>query len=902
MWQAGLLTLPAATLPPCPLNLFKSTLTIRAATADSNGLAANSPPLESTLTEIPGGGVAILPCPNAPPRSPVAKPQSRFETAGACIHRAPRCLDATPFPLHHLSGRLHASPSGSPQFASEDSSMTAVPAQHSTLRSRTALFQLALLLLLGFSSSAVRAQARPETPELFRRLFNSEDFEPKFFGPARWLDGGESYTTVEPSPEFPKSRDIVRYVTASGVRTLLVKASQLIPPGAKDPIAIQNYAWSVDKSKLLIYTNGKQIWRAPTRGDYWVLDQKSGALKKLGGDATPSTLQFAKFSPDATKAAYVRANNIYVEDLVSGAITQLTHDGSDTLVNGTSDWVYEEELFLRDCFRWSPDSKQIAYWQFDTTGVGIFPLIYNLGAPREIVTGFPYPGIGHYPSRLDIPYPIPGTTNSAVRVGVISAAGGDTRWLAVPGNPRDNYIARMEWIPDSSELIVEHLNRLQNTNDVLIASASSGEAKSVFQDQDPAWVDIVDSFRWLPGGHDFLWISERDGWRHIFRVSRDGKNVGLISKGNFDVINLEGVDAKNGLIYYAASPENATQQYLYRSRIDGSGEAERVTPASAPGSHNYDISPDGKWAFHVYSTSEIPPNNDLVQLPTHTSVRMLVENSALHTTAQPLLTAAPMEFFKLDIGDGVTVDGWIIKPANLDPHKKYPLLVHVYGEPAAQTVIDAWGSGDFFHRALVQEGYIVASFDTRGTPAPKGRAWRKQVYGAIHPVIVHDQTAAVQALLRARPYLDPSRVAVWGWSGGGSSTLSLMFRSPDVYKVGMAVAPVPDLRLYDTIYQERYMGLPQQNVEGYKNSSAINFAEGLKGKLLIVHGSGDDNVHYSGTEMLLNRLIELNKPVDFMEYPNRTHAISEGEGTTLHLFSLLRRYLEEHLPPGPVAP
>jgi dipeptidyl-peptidase-4 len=758
------------------------------------------------------------------------------------------------------------------------------------------------LLSLLFPAAPAQAQFKPQTAEMLRRIFNGDDFEAKSFGPARWLDGGEAYTTVEASKEFPKAKDIVRYSTATGERTLLVKASQLIPPGAKDPLTIQNYAWSTDKSKLLVYTNSKRVWRAATRGDYWVLDQKSGALKKLGGDAPESTLMFAKFSPDGTKAGYVRANNIYVEDLASGAITQLTRDGSDTIVNGTSDWVYEEELFLRDCFRWSPDNRQIAYWQFDTSGVGIFPLLYNLGAPREIVTGFPYPGIGKYPQRLDIPYPIPGTTNSAVRVGVVSAAGGDTRWLAVPGDPRDNYIARMEWIPNSSDLFIEHLNRLQNTNDVLLASSSTGEVKNVFRDQDAAWVDLVDTFKWLPGNNDFLWTSERDGWRHVYRVSKDGARSQIITKGNFDVIGLDGIDEKNGWLYYGASPQNATQQYLYRSRLDGMGEAERLSPASAPGTHHYNISPDGRWAFHTYSASELPPNTDLVQLPAHTSARMLVENSALRTTATPLLSAAPMEFFKLDIGEGITVDGSILKPANLDPHKKYPVLVHVYGEPAAQTVLDQWSHAELFHRLIVEEGYIVVSFDTRGTPAPKGRAWRKTVYGAIHPVIVHDQTAAIQALLRTRPYLDVSRVAVWGWSGGGSSTLSLMFRSPDVYKVGMAVAPVPELRLYDTIYQERYMGLPLQNVDGYKNSSAINFADGLKGHLLIVHGSGDDNVHYSGTELLLDRLIELNKPVDFMEYPNRTHAISEGEGTSLHLYSLLLRYLEEHLPAGATNP
>ncbi|HEY2461467.1 MAG TPA: S9 family peptidase [Candidatus Acidoferrum sp.] len=744
------------------------------------------------------------------------------------------------------------------------------------------------------------AQIKPQTAELLRRIFATDDFDEKRFGPARWLDGGDAYTTVEKSAEFPKARDIVRYAAATGERTLLVKASQLVPAGAKDPLAIQNYAWSADKSLLLVFTNSKRVWRRNTRGDYWILNRKTGALKKIGGDSPESSLMFAKFSPDSEKVGYVRGNNVYVEDIASGAVTQLTRDGSETTINGTSDWVYEEELDLRDGFRWSPDSKQIAYWQFDTRGVGIFPLLYNLGKPKQIVTGFPYPGIGQYPSRLDIPYPIPGTTNSAVRVGVVNISGGETKWMAVPGDPRDNYIARMEWAPKSSELAIEHLNRLQNTVQVFLASAATGEVKSVLRDQDAAWVDVVETFTWLAGDKEFLWSSERDGWRHEYRASKDGNGFKLITRGDFDVIHEEGVDEKGGWFYYIASPQNATQRYLYRSRLDGSGEAERVSPANEAGTHSYNVSPDGRWAFHTYSTAEQPQDVDLVELPAHRAVRGLVDNKALRGTAASLLASAPTEFFKLDIGGGVSVDGSILKPANFDATKKYPVLVHVYGEPAAQTVLDQWGDGDLFHRALVGEGYIVVSFDNRGTPAPKGRAWRKMVYGAIHPVIVKDQTAAIQALLRERPYLDAERVAVWGWSGGGSSTLSLMFRSPDVYKVGMAVAPVADLRLYDTIYQERYMGLPLQNVEGYKSSSAINFAEGLKGHLLIVHGSGDDNVHYSGTELLLNRLIELNKPVDFMEYPNRTHGISEGEGTSLHLFSLLTRYLEEHLEAGPV--
>jgi dipeptidyl-peptidase 4 len=760
---------------------------------------------------------------------------------------------------------------------------------------------LALLFAACLAIIPLHAQLSPESDQLLHRMYASEDFEVKYFGPARWLDDGAFYTTVEPSGAVQDAQDIVRYQTATGKREVLVSAAKLIPAGDKVPVAFENYAWSKDKSRLLLYTNSVQVWRLRTRGDYWVLDLRSGALRKLGGDAPASSLMFAKFSPDGTKLAYVRGNNIYVEEISTGRITQLTHDGSQTIINGTSDWVYEEELDVRDAFRWSPDGRHIAYWQFDTSGVGIFKLLYNLGAPKEIVTGFPYPGLGVYPTVLNIPYPIPGTTNSAVRAGVVSVDGGDTQWMQISGDPRDNYIARLEWAGNSSELAIEHLNRLQNTDEVLLADATTGAVRQIFRDQDSAWVDVVDEIHWVRNGQEFLWLSERDGWRHAYLVSRNGKRVQLVTPGAYDVIATCGVDEKSDKLYFIASPENATQRYLYSAPLDGSQNAQRVSPAAAPGTHRYDMSPDAHWAFHTYSRADVTPVTDLVELPAHRSARMLEDNAALRANAAPLL-ASPTEFFKGDIGDGITLDAWMLKPPHFDPAKKYPVLVYVYGEPAAQTVLDEWGAwNNDYNRAVAQAGYIVVSFDNRGTPAPKGRAWRKVVYGAIHPVIVHDQSAALKVFLQSHPFADSSRVAVWGWSGGGSSTLNLMFRSPDLYQVGMSVAPVPDLRLYDTIYQERYMGLPLQNVEGYRNSSAINFAEGLRGHVLIVHGSGDDNVHYAGTELLLNRLIELDKPVDLMEYPNRTHAINEGSGTTLHLYSLLLRYLEEHLPPNALA-
>jgi dipeptidyl-peptidase 4 len=411
-------------------------------------------------------------------------------------------------------------------------------------------------------------------------------------------------------------------------------------------------------------------------------------------------------------------------------------------------------------------------------------------------------------------------------------------------------------------------------------------------------VDVVDELNWVHGGKDFLWLSEQDGWRHVYLISLDGKHTSLVTAGDYDVIDLLGVDAGDQGIYFTASPENATQRYLYRAHLDGKGKPERLTPAKVAGTHGYEVSPDLRWAIHTYSTFDTPPVTDLVRLPEHQSVRVLEDNAKLRSNSKDLVTGRT-EFFRTDIGDGVSLDGWLIKPKDFDPAKKYPILVYVYGEPAGQTVVDGWEQWNGgFNRTMALAGYIVASFDNRGTPAPKGRAWRKIVYGDVGVLSSKEQALALPALERARPYIDPDRVAVWGASGGGSNTLNLMFRHPELYKVGTAVAPVADQRLYDSIYQERYMGLPQDNPDGYKAGSPINFADGLSGKLLLVHGSDDDNVHYQGTELLINRLVELGKPFDFMVYPGRTHALTEGPGTEYHLYSLLARYLEEHLPAG----
>jgi dipeptidyl-peptidase-4 len=748
----------------------------------------------------------------------------------------------------------------------------------------SALALASAIVVLAAPAAARQSDALSALNAQIQRIFETPDFTVPRFGPARWLADGTAYTTVERAPQDAEAWDIVRYDAATGARSILVGGFRLIPAGRTSPLTINDYAWSADGKRLLVFTNTRRVWRQNTRGDFWVFDTVRGTLRQLGGDAPESSLMFAKFSPDASRVAFVRGNNIYVEWLDDGRVAQLTKDGSETTINGTSDWVYEEELGVRDGFRWSPDGERIAYWQFDTTGVGIFSLINNTDAL--------------YPAITRIPYPKAGTANSAVRIGVVDVDSATTRWMKTPGDPRDSYLARLEWV-DARTIAIQQLNRLQNQNDFLFADPLSGDVRRVFRDESATWVEVVDDVQWIDGGRAFLWVSERDGWQHVFRVPREGGEGTLITRFDADATDLVGVDERRGWLYFLASPARATDRYLYRSKLDGTDAPQRVTPASLPGSHSYIAAPGGRLAFHTYSRFEQPPVVDVVELETHRSLRALTEVAALVENVAPLLKP-PAEFFAIDIGGGVTLDGWMIKPAEFDPARQYPVIVYVYGEPASQTVVDRWGGTRMlFHRALANAGYIILSIDNRGTPAPKGVAWRKIIYGTVGDLSSKEQAAAVRAIAARYPFVDRDRIGVWGWSGGGSNTLNTMFRFPEVFKVGVSVAPVPDQRLYDTIYQERYMGLPATNAEGYRIGSPINFAEGLQGRLLVIHGSGDDNVHAQGTERLVNRLVELGKPFDSMIYPNRTHAISEGRGTTAHIHRLIARYFLEHLPPGP---
>ncbi len=697
----------------------------------------------------------------------------------------------------------------------------------------------------------------------------------------KWTPEGDGFFRQE-------SGQIVKSTLPGMEKTVAVAAAQLTPPSQENPLKLRNYFFSTDRQYVLLYTNTKRVWRYDTRGDYWVLNLKTNKLAQLGKGRPESSLMFAKFSPDGAHVAYVSERNLYVEDLASGKIKQLTQtNGAKKLINGTFDWVYEEEFDCRDGFRWSPDSKSIAYWQIDAGQIRDFLMVNNTDSIYAFNVPVEYPKVGEAPS----PY----------KIGVVQVASGKTTWMQIPGDPRQTYVPRMEWTPGGQELMIQQLNRKQNETQLMLCQASTGKCRTIYTEKDPAWIDLQADgsdgyWDWIDGGNAFLWTSEKDGWRHIYKISADGKTETLLTPGAFDVISLKRFDGKNGLLYFMASPDNATQAYLYKIRKDGRSPAERVSPAGQYGTHGYQVSPDGQFAFHTFSNHYTPRASEWVRLPAHTALEG--EKAIPQQIAVP--SDASVSFFQVTTADGITLDGWMVKPVPFDPAKKYPIVFNVYSEPAGATVRDVHGiaNNHLYQGDMAKDGYIYASLDNRGTPMPKGRAWRKAIYRKIGIVNIRDQAMGAKAMFEAYPWIDTNRVAVHGWSGGGSATLNLLFQYPEIYKTGIAVAAVANQLTYDNIYQERYMGLPQENREDFVAGSPITYAKNLVGNLLYIHGTGDDNVHYQNAEMLINELVKHNRQFQVMPYPNRSHGIYEGEGTSEHLRTLFTRYLKGNCTPG----
>ncbi|RYY35547.1 MAG: S9 family peptidase, partial [Sphingobacteriaceae bacterium] len=575
-------------------------------------------------------------------------------------------------------------------------------------------------------------------------------------------------------------------------------------------------------------------------------------------------------------------HNIYLEDLTLNTIKALTTDGTQKLINGTFDWAYEEEFACRDGFRWSPDGQHIAYWQIDASKIKNYLM---LNTTDSLVYSYVVP----------VEYPVAGEDPSSCKIGVVNVSSGITRWMDVPGDNVQHYIPRMEWTANPNQIILQQLNRAQTQSKLFTGNVSNGTTRVIYTETDKAWIDIkknAEGWDFINKGKEFIWTSEQDGWRHLYSVNLEGKQK-LLTKGNFDVIKTLLINETAGYIYFTASPDNATQEYLYRVKISG-GKPERLTPMDQPGTHTYAISPNGQMALHTFSNANTRSQTETISLPTHK-----------HLTGDIIAVAKnvknPVEFFTVKTVDGVEMQGWMKKPNNFDPEKKYLVMFYVYGEPATQVARDVYGAGRNSRYAgdMADDGYIYIAMDNRGSPAPKGREWRKAIYKNIGTLNIRDQAMGAKEVLKWG-FVDSSRVAVWGASGGGSSTLNLLFQYPELYKTGIAISAVAYQLTYDNIYQERYMGVPidAESRQVFIKGSPVTNAKNLQGNLLYIHGTGDDNVHYNNAELLINELVKYNKQFELMAYPNRTHALSEGAGTTQHLRSLFTKFLKEHCPPG----
>lgn len=700
-----------------------------------------------------------------------------------------------------------------------------------------------------------------------------------------WTNNGDSYFKLE-------DNQLVTYTLPNHEAKTVISKAQLTPAGKSEPLKVAHFTFSSDQEKILLFTNTKKVWRLHTKGDYWVFNFKTNKLTQIGKSLPPSTLMFAKFSPDGNNIAYVSESNLYAENYTSGKIQALTTNGTVALINGTFDWAYEEEFACRDGFRWSTDSKSIAYWQIDASDIKKFYMVNNTEAIYSKLVPLEYPKVGESPSSC--------------RVGVVNLSNAKTTWMDIPGDAKQNYLVRMEFIPNTNNLLIQQLNRKQNHSKLYIADAVKGSTKIIQEETDEAWVDLfqlgspyeidyTNSFSFLEKSNSILWASEKDGWRHLYQVSLEGKPEVLITKGDYDVIDLKHINSKEGYVYYLASPDNATQKYLYKSKLNGKGKNELLSPKGLKGTHDYSFSSNGKYAEHSFTNHFTPSSKEFI---TVANQKALSQEESIVLNLNKLEKEQTMEFFTITTADNVEMDAWMVKPVDFDPSKKYPVVFFVYSEPAMTTVNDTYNvSRSLYNGDMAKDGYIYISLDNRGTPAPKGREWRKSIYKKIGVININDQAKAATEILKW-DFVDADRVAVWGWSGGGSATLNLMFQYPEIYKTGISIAAVGNQLTYDNIYQERYMGLPQENMENFIEGSPITYAKNLEGNLLFIHGTGDDNVHYQNAELLLNELIKHNKQFQFMPYPNRSHGLREGEGTFRHLSTLFTSYLKLHCPPG----
>ena len=712
---------------------------------------------------------------------------------------------------------------------------------------------LTALFLFGFfaSPSAAQQPAISGKALTVERIYSMPSLSGRLTRGLTWTPDGKQLSYFETKGAGKEAKtELWAMDAASGERRLLVAADKLesiLPADSSKPTqatglgrgAPAQYQWAPDGTAILFQGPTALAW----------LDLKSQVARTLvSGKAA---LADPKISPDGKFVSFVRNHNLWLVNLADGKERAITQGGTEEIRKGELDWVYPEELEIKTAYWWSPDSSTIAYLEMDERKVSQYPLVDFSSPSGE--------------AELER-YPVAGGANPVVRVLVVSVRGGEPRAMDI-GVETDIYIPRVNWLNDSKHIAIQRLNREQNTLDLLIADAATGKTRTALSEQDPNWVNVSDDLYFFKDGKRFLWSSERTGYRHLYLYYLDGKLLAQLTKGEWEVTSLNAVEESKGAVYFTATEKSPLERHLYRVGVDGSGFT-RITKEE--GTHDGVLAPNAVTFYDTHSNTAAPPRQDLYRTD-GSRIAVINENQVAELADYHL---SPVEFLTVKSRDGVLLNASIIKPPNFDAQKKYPVLASTYGGPHAQVVRNVWGGSSFlWHELMAQKGYIVFLLDNRGS-AGRGHVFETPLHLRLGAQELSDQRDGVQ-YLKSLPYVDAGRIGIWGWSYGGHMTLHAMFEAGDDFKAGFAGGPVTDWRYYDSIYTERYLGLPQKNEKGYRDSSPVKYAAQLKGKLLIAHGTGDDNVHFANTLTVINELIEAGKYVEVLAFPGRGHGVSD---------------------------
>lgn len=734
---------------------------------------------------------------------------------------------------------------------------------HSKLRTN---LLAAVLLCFAFV-----AQAQQKKDITLEDIYQKGTFRAKSVWGVNWMNDGRYYSS-QVSDEKNKVQDIVKYdVTTGQPVNTIIEGENLVPEGSSQPIQYDGYTFSSDEQKVLFSTETEQIYRRSSKAEFYIYDIASQKLTKLSNGGKQ---MYATFSPDAKRVAFARDNNMFVTDLSNMQETQITTNGKyNSIINGYADWVYEEEFSFAQGFHWSPDGKKIAFYTFDETNVPEF----NMQMWGEL-----------YPQDYKFKYPKAGEANSIVTVSVYDVASGKTVKMDT-GNETDIYLPRMKWTNNPNLLSIQRMNRLQNTLEILHANASTGKADVVLKETDKAYIDVTDDLTYLKDGKHFIHSSEVKGYNHLYLYNMSGKLVRQITSGNWEVSSYVGYDEKNDRLYYMSTEVSPLERHLYSISSKGK-KKQRLTQQA--GTHRVNMSNDFKYFLDYFSAANEVPTVSLHTAKDGKLIKVLEDNSQLKNTLAQY-DIAKQEFFQMKTADGTQLNGWMIKPTDFDPNKKYPVLMFVYGGPGSQTVTNSWGGNNFlWYQVLADKGMIVVSVDNRGTGA-RGAEFKKVTYANLGKYEIEDQIEAAK-WLGNQAYVDKNRIGIWGHSYGGYMTLLGLTKGNGVFAAGISVAPVTSWRYYDTIYTERFLKTPQENPAGYDENSPLFFADKMQGELLLIHGTGDDNVHFQNAVAMQDALISANKQFESFYYPNRNHGVGGGI-TSLHRFKMMTNFLERTL-------